>query len=329
MIRGEGICAGTSTTGTGTLTLAACPSPPGGIDFDVFLKAKGFVSTNALPISYTIIEYTDATFATLSKLEKGVGVLTLGASITAATLARTTPQVKITGGTYSDVSPTAISIGTAANVLVFIGASAADIAARPPWFDNVSGNGIGAFSERVQNFTIGSGISLSTTATGSDLYCKVNYGLPIVAKSITVRVATAYAGTTGTPVSSVYGRLYSVGSDGKPGVLLVDFGSFGTNPLNATGFISTTNLGTPYTLYPGEYWFNLFATFTGATGSVTTPNLSNVVTTNAAMWASNSGWGTAFATGGSSTAPTNANLTGYDVAVFSPAGAMIAMWINK
>jgi hypothetical protein len=99
MLRADNVICGTSSTGTGTLTLAACPAPPGGLDFDKWLKATGlnFVSGNALLVSYTIIEYTDSAFTTVKQTEKGVGTLTLGASISAATLARTTVQSTVTG----------------------------------------------------------------------------------------------------------------------------------------------------------------------------------------------------------------------------------------
>src|SRR5258706_417112 len=100
MLRGENIICGTSTTGTGTLTLAATPVAPGGIDFDVLARATGigFGNSAAVLVTYTIIEYTSATFAASKSTEKGIGTLTLGGSsgIANCTLARTTPQVTAT-----------------------------------------------------------------------------------------------------------------------------------------------------------------------------------------------------------------------------------------
>src|SRR5580658_5571623 len=100
MLRGDSVICGTSPTGTGTLTLAATPVPPGGIDFDVFARATGigFGNSAAILCSYTIIEYTDSTFAKAKQQEKGIGTLTLGSSsgIANATLARTTLQSSAT-----------------------------------------------------------------------------------------------------------------------------------------------------------------------------------------------------------------------------------------
>src|SRR4051812_24231826 len=150
MLRGDTLVCGTSTTGTGTLTLAATPGPPGGVDFDVWARATGigFANSAAVLVSYTIIEYTDSTFATAKSHEKGVGTLTLGGSsgIANCTLARTTKQTSATSlnsqpATQNIVPGTGISIGTAANTLVFIGPSAAEIPAYEPYFYTGSGGG--------------------------------------------------------------------------------------------------------------------------------------------------------------------------------------------
>src|SRR5271170_1594422 len=139
MLRNDTILCGASTTGTGTLTLAPCPSPPGGIDLYQWLTATGFgfVSGNAVLVSYVIIEYSDTTFSKAVNFEKGVGTVALGASLTATTLARTTVQ-SVAGSLGATGSPTyaaplAVSIGTAANVLVFVGPSAADVPAYGPY----------------------------------------------------------------------------------------------------------------------------------------------------------------------------------------------------
>lgn len=313
MVRGENIVSGTSTTGTGTLTLAACPSGVGAIDHDVFLKAKGFVSGDVIPIAYVVTEYTDNTFATPSKLEVGKGRVTLGAAIANATLTRDTIQVTQTGGAYNDQAPSAISIGTAANTLVSIDASAADLWANNPYFDNVSGDALG-LSPLAINYASGTLGVLGTDGTGTDWYWKFYLQKPLSKIRATLRVITAYGGTTGTPASTVYGRIYYPNSSGKPGKLAVDLGSFGTNPLNATGYIST-GLATGKTLLPGEYFFDLFATFTGASGTVTNPVLASqscfLPTFFRFVGTQVLGQATAIATGGSSTASDPANTTGW------------------
>src|SRR5690348_6986738 len=115
MLRGEGITCGTSSTGTGTLTLAACPAPPGGADFYAWLTATGigFANGAAILVPYVLTEYADSTFATEKQKEWGVATLTLGASLTATTLGRTTVQGSATGlnGTPSySTGTTAITI---------------------------------------------------------------------------------------------------------------------------------------------------------------------------------------------------------------------------
>ena len=71
MLKANNLVCGTSTTGTGTLTLAACPSPPGGVDFYQWLNATGFNAANSSTwlIEYVLIEYTDTTFSTQKQTE--------------------------------------------------------------------------------------------------------------------------------------------------------------------------------------------------------------------------------------------------------------------
>ncbi len=148
MLRGENIACGTSSTGTGTLTLAATPAAIGAVDFDAWLKATGigFVSGNAVLVSYTIIEYTDSTFATPKFVENGIGTLTLGAALINATLARTTVQTVSNANADSYLvggGASAITIGTAANTLVFVGPSAADVPAWSPYYETSIGDNLG------------------------------------------------------------------------------------------------------------------------------------------------------------------------------------------
>lgn len=277
MLRNDTIICGTSTTGTGTLTLAACPAPPGGIDPYAWLTATGvgFTNGNALFISYCLIEYTDSTFSTAKQFEKGIGTLTLGASLTATTLARTTVQQTATSlnttGAPTYASPTAISIGTAANVLVFIGPSAAEMMAYPPYYDTTTTGLDGLGIPPVQCGGAANGSTLSTS--GADYYTIFEWHVPMVVKRCSMVVHTAYSGTTGTPVSSAYARIYQINSAGRPGKLLADFGSFGTNPLNTAANIQTGALTNGVLLLPGEYFFDFACSFTGATGTVTGPQM--------------------------------------------------------
>lgn len=269
MLRGDNIVCGTSTTGTGTLTLAASPGPPGGIDFDVFARATGIGMANsaAVLVTYTIIEYTSSAFTTMKSHEKGVGTLTLGGSsgIANCTLARTTVQTTATSlnsqPATQNIGGAAFSIATAANTLIFIGASAVDVPAFSPYFDtsvapNNDGNGVpmpgtngSTRSLRHNNFFYGNFVWL----------------VPMLAKRATINVSTAYTGGT----TNAWVRLYDIKSNGVPGKILYDFGQVGTlnSGLNATGNVSTGAAGNGFMMMPGDYWLCLAVSFSGGSGT--------------------------------------------------------------
>lgn len=95
---------GSSTTGgTGALTLSAA----GGLA----LPATAFVSNQ--PIEYSIVEYTDATLAVVSKAETGIGTISAG-----NILSRVAPRSSWDGTTYVQTGVSALSFGTA-NVRVY------------------------------------------------------------------------------------------------------------------------------------------------------------------------------------------------------------------
>lgn len=274
MVRGDNIVCGTTTTGTGTLTLAASPAPPGGIDFDVFARATGigFANSAAVLVSYTIIEYTDSTFATAKATEKGMGTLTLGGSsgITNCTLARTKLQTSATSlnsqPAAQNIAPgTGISIGTAANTLVFVGPSSAELFAYSPFVQTTVGGGssVGAF---IATAGAGSGGAMAAFTSGLDYYYTIQWQVPMLVKRCSVQITTGYSG--GTPVSNADGRLYDIGSDGRPGKLLYDFGllgSAGTSFNNSAALVSSGAAGSGYFMMPGEYFFNIAIVFSGGT----------------------------------------------------------------
>lgn len=314
MLRGENIVAGTSTTGTGTLTLAATPAAVGAVDFDVWLKATGvgFVSGNAILVSYTVIEYTDTTFVKPKVIEKGIGTLTLGASITAATLARTTPQAKsdANGAAYT-VNPSAFSIGTAANVLVFIGASATDLSFCSPYFETSIGDALGVGPVGT---TQGTG-QTSTLTSGTEIFTPFEWRVPMLVKKATVRCNVAYTG--GTPVSNADARIYAIGSNGRPGKLLLDLGllgSAGTSLNSAPANVSSGVHSTGFYLHAGEYYFGFLAVFSG--GSAGPAMLATTTATSVLSGRTGGSIMTKYvsvsATGGSiGAAPDPANTTGY------------------
>lgn len=268
-LRTDDVMCGTSTTGTGTLTLAACPEPPGGLDFDKWLKATGygFSSGSVLIVSYEIVEYTDATFTKRKQREGGFGTLTLGASISAATLARTLVGSTVTGMDTSTPSPTfvgatAIAIGTAANTLVFVGVSAMDIIALEP------------FIEGTQNLNGNTALSVAgqlnpgafTLTSDQDVYSCFIWPYTMLVKRATLYIDGTYTGQN----NNVYVRLYAIGTDGRPGKLLCDFGQIGTlnASLAATGAVVTGALANGFPLTPGEYYINIgYHATPGGTGT--------------------------------------------------------------
>lgn len=272
MIRGDEVMAGTQTGGTGTQTLAASPVAPGALDFDKWLKATGlnFASGNAILVPYVIKEFTDTTFSTVKQTEKGIGTLTLGASITAATLARTKIQWTTTSentqpATPTYASPSAINIGNAANTLIFIGPSAADLLGGVgPYTDTSAGLGIVPMGGWHGDSNAG-----AANATGAVAYIPFQWGVPALVKRFTARTGNA-AYTGGT--SNAYGSLYDINTSGQPGKLLIDFGVLGTAGSSLSGTfanIASALHASGFYLLPGFYFAAIYWTFTGGSGNPT------------------------------------------------------------
>lgn len=93
-----------ATGGAGALTLTAAAG--------LALPASAFVADQA--IEYSIVEYTDATLATISKAESGFGTISSGNVLT-----RTAPRTTWNGTTYTQAGATALSFGTS-NVRVYV-----------------------------------------------------------------------------------------------------------------------------------------------------------------------------------------------------------------
>jgi hypothetical protein len=228
MLRGDNLICGTSTTGTGMLTLAATPAALGAIDFYVWLKFSNPDRPVHL-IPYVLIEYADTTYAKPIKFQRGYGTITLSTSLTGTTLARTivTATQVIATPNYVTTSPTAITIGTAANALVFIGPGVSDVLPCSPYFDTTAATDLS--NKAATQLICGPGsstFSLSTIGTGADALWSVLWTTPMLVKRATVRVSAADAGA-----SNLYFAIYEVGSDGRPGNLLLDLGLLGSSGL--------------------------------------------------------------------------------------------------
>jgi hypothetical protein len=322
MIRGDNLICGTTTTGTGTLTLAATPVPPGGVDFDVFVRTTGigFGNSAIVFVSYTIIEYTDSTFATAKGTEKGIGTLTLGSSagIANATLARTTLQTTATSlnsqpATQNITPATALSIGTTANTLVFIGVSAADVPAYSPYFESALDTANAGVP--IAGIISGTDGAAPNMADLTDQYFIFEWCVPMLVKRAEFYVANIYTGGT----SNLYARIYQINSAGRPGKLLYDFGVVGTpnSSLAAAAIVQTGAGGSGFFLTPGAYFIDLLPHFTGGSGTPamqgnTRAFISGQLGTNATLFGTPFALSMTSATGGTTGAASDpANVAGY------------------
>lgn len=296
------------TGGTGTLTLAHVTG--GGDPYLAWggTMPTGFSATHIVP--YKIIEYTgDITtgYFTPKNVESGFGTLTIGASVGATTLARTTVQDTYVEGTGYAFG-TALSIGaTAANVRIFLGPGVADNAQVNPYFESSLGDASGV----MPHFQQGAAGTFAVN-NNQDVYVAFDWRIPMLVKKATVRVTTAYTG--GTPVSNAGFRIYEFGSNGRPGRLLIDLGLLGTSnaSLNATGLVSTAVATTGLYLTPGEYIANLFTSFSGGTSSPAVGgNAASAISSPRFGTSSLSAFPYTTAGSGSLTAPDPANVTSY------------------
>ena len=232
-------------------------------------RALGFANNSANIVSYTIIEYTDSSFATAKSHEKGFGILTLGSStgIANCTLARTTKQSSATSlnsqpATQNFLPGTGITIGTAANTLVFIGPSVMDIPAFVPYYDSTIANSVPPVG--TMNATTGQAF---IGGSGSHGYNVFDWRIPMLVKRCRMANWSASTGTT-----NLYAALYSIGTNGRPDRLLIDFGVMGTAGASLnTAFsgLSSAVHSTGFFLMPGEYYFNFRFTIVGGTfGSI-------------------------------------------------------------
>jgi hypothetical protein len=307
MLRAEHCICGTSTTGTGTLTLAVCPQPPGGTDLYQAIQVQGLGTSVDIPVSYTIVEYTGTDFQTVTRQEKGVGLLNLGASITATTLARTTVQQTATGmstaaATYNTSSPTAISIVTAANVLVFIGASATDLSACSPYFDMTmaASDGLGAFPVNLGGTFTGN----ITLTSACDHYSLFEWRIPKLVKGVRINLVTASASGT------AFGRIYAVGANARPTKLLYSFGTIGSLSL-PTGTKASSTGGAGFYLQAGEYFMDVMAL---SGNNAVIAGYANAYNNGRLGYATGIGMGLMLRAGGASTAAGDpANVGGLDI----------------
>lgn len=244
------------TGGTGTLTLANLSGWPDPV------QALG--TSGAWLVPYVINEYSDSTKAVLLQSEKGIGTLTLAASIGSATLARTLVQETWASSAYNATSATAITVGnTAANVDIIIGQGALDIDVAPTAHYTGAGDNKGvfacAFSGAVSNAN-------SVPTSGSAVFVPFTWRWNKVVTRAAIRLQ-AQAGSAGT--SSLNLALFQVGTDGRPGKRICHFGDLGDMRTTAVGaFLTSADLSTPIRLPPGVYYMGFIGVYSGTAPTI-------------------------------------------------------------
>lgn len=231
-------CTHNGTGGAGTLTLASVTGYPQPTDV--------WGTSGTRFIEYEICEYTDSTFATLSKYERGIGSLVLSTNV----LTRT--QILATwtsGGSYNQINATALTFGnTAANIQILTGASTAtQKMALPSTFSVTSSNSDGwqPFNTRM---TYDTNVGTYTVTNGQREYIPVEfvYGRPI--SQVAVDVTSASAST------NLRMSLYEMDvSTGGPANLITEFTSATQITTTSTGYRSVT-MGSPVSIPPGFYY---------------------------------------------------------------------------
>lgn len=277
-LRFDDCVCGTTTTGAGTLTLAAPPAAFGGIDPDVWARATGvgFGNSAAVLVDYVITEYTDAANLKENQKEAGTGTLTLGAAagIANCTLARTTIDYTATSlnsqpATVAVKPGTGITIVNAANVLVAISPRALTNPGFDGYYDTAGDNCIIPLTNSANSTATAPGVGAPTSGL-----CQWIFFLWLAPRLIT-KCLIKTGNTAATDASnSLNGALYDFNTSGRPGKKLLDFGQFsGANILNTTATMSTATASASYLMNPGRYVLGLLPTRTTPAG---TPSLRGI-----------------------------------------------------
>lgn len=230
-MRGNFIGGASITGGSGTLTITAA----GGLA----LPAAAFVDGQT--VEYSIVEYTDATLATVSKAESGFGRVS-----SSNVLTRTRPVTTMSGGVVVQTSfPTKISFASA-NVRVYMTAVAEGGSSSYPAranFEALTGYGVNAFMMPSNHF--GQYDLASVTLEANTMYMiptKIDSGFQIT--SLGVQVVTA---ATGKKVSAC---IASIDPDlGTPGTVLAV-----ANDLSTSSTVVVTASQAGRLIAPGWYY---------------------------------------------------------------------------
>ena len=222
------------TGGSGTLTLAAVSGWP--------QPSDAFGTSGTRLVDYEIGEYTDGTFATPVRFERGIGSLVLSTGVLTRSLVLSTWT---SGGSYNAATATALTFGnTAANIRGTLGANTLTQTPALPSTPN-SNDTFACINKKCQ---WNSGGATLTLVTGTRYYMpvEINWGKPITSVGLN---CTSIAVT-----GSVRMGLYDWGTNGLPGNLITEFTSATQfSVATATGY-KTVTPAAPIFIPPGHYY---------------------------------------------------------------------------
>jgi hypothetical protein len=226
---------GTSTTGgTGALTVSSVSGSP------TFTSVWGSSGTRF--VHYSIVEFTDTTFATVAKAENGVGSVALSTNA----LTRTRVFESWDGSAHGT---SAVSFGTSSGLVrVRISATAQTWPNLPQFYLAASP------SEDLGMPSAAMTVTANAAVTAGREYYSPFLWLGGVITQAGLSVSTAVSST------SAKAGIYEVGSDGKPGQKLLDLTSGGAITTATTGAKVVSVSAT--LLPPGWYYSGLL--FEGA-----------------------------------------------------------------
>lgn len=232
-------CTHNGTGGSGTITLAGRTGFPQPTDV--------WGSSLTKYVAYSIAEYTDSTFATLSKYERGIGSIVLSTNV----LTRTVPKITWTsGGSYLTGAPSALSFGnTAANIIITLTASANNIA---PGIGASIGNGMTYHNLHTRQ-VVKSGAATIGLSNGTALFFMAEFSSDIPITTVAVYVSTFATGKLRVGIYDVNP------STGYPGNLVSELTSSTQIDTGTSNGAKSVSPASPLWLPNGWYWVCLLA----------------------------------------------------------------------
>jgi hypothetical protein len=228
-------------------------------------------TTGAYIWRYTIIEYTDTTYAVPMQFESGNGLLTLASSVGSATLSRNVVTLGVFGSTpsYSQGPQTPMNIGKVANTLVFYGPTAADLRDGMTFFatSGITQADFLGIAPLQGSLAGGTNITLTgSTSAGTAIYQRVCIEVGGLIGTITMRCVTGF--TAGTN-SQMLGSFYDTNPSTIIGTRIAQLNPSATGSIGNAANVQLT-APTPFFCSPGTYILGMLPIAgSGASGTAT------------------------------------------------------------